>query len=159
MRQWALLAGLLIGAGSALAETPGEIIERYATIAKQEDPEFAGFSVSRGEKLYNEKGMIRGLGYVSCVSCHLIDPRERIVWHKSKVLCRACHVINDAEHPNPKKALVRHIDPLAPAASAKRFTDPETAEQFLKLNCTLVFKRECTTVEKGDVITWLMSIK
>ena len=68
-------------------------------------------------------------------------------------------MINDVEHPNPKKAKVRYIDPLAPAAGPKRFTDLHTVETFLRLNCTLVFKRECTTLVKGDVITWLVSIE
>lgn len=38
-------------------------------------------------------------------------------------------------------------------ANVKRLADPYTVETFLKLNGTLVFKRECTTLEKGDVIT------
>ncbi|HZF21937.1 MAG TPA: DUF1924 domain-containing protein [Burkholderiales bacterium] len=27
------------------------------------------------------------------------------------------------------------------------------------MNCTLVFKRECTAKEKGDVLVWLGGIK
>ncbi len=136
-----------------------QILDHYAEAARQEDPEFHGFSAARGEKLYHEKGIIRGLGFVTCASCHLPDPREMIIAHQSKILCRACHVINDEEHPNPKKAKVRKIQPLAPSANAKRLTDPRTVEDFLRVNCTLVFKRECTAQEKGDVLVWLGGIK
>jgi hypothetical protein len=82
-----------------------------------------------------------------------------IIAHQSKILCRACHVINDEEHPNPTKAKVRKIPPLAPSANAKRLTDPRTVEDFLRVNCTLVFKRECTAKEKGDVLVWLGGVK
>ena len=40
-----------------------------------------------------------------------------------------------------------------------RLTDPQTVEHFLRVNCTLVFKRVCTAKEKGDVLVWLGGIK
>ncbi len=56
----------------------------------------------------------------------------------------------NARTPKGQGSLYR---PFAPMANVKRLADPYTVETFLKLNGTLVFKRECTTLEKGDVIT------
>lgn len=66
----------------AEAETLQQIIDSYAEIAKQGDPDFAGFSTGRGEKLYHEKGVIPGIGYVSCGSCHLDHPTQKIIANK-----------------------------------------------------------------------------
>ena len=87
------------------------------------------------------------------------DPRQEIIAHKSKVLCRQCHVINDSEHPHPKDAKLRKIPPLAPSANPKRLTNIEHVEEFLKPNCEMLIGRECTTQEKGDIIAWLISVK
>ena len=43
--------------------------------------------------------------------------------------------------------------------NAKRLTDPQTVEHFLRVNCALVFKRACSAKEKGDVLVWLGGIK
>lgn len=78
--------------------------------------------------------------------------------HRTDIPCRACHVVNDWEHPDPKHAKKRVIDPFAPSADPKRLSDPERVENFLKLNCLLLMQRKCTTKEKGDVIAYLMTI-
>ena len=99
------------------------------------------------------------VGAINCASCHMDDPREEIIAHKSKVLCRQCHVINDSEHPHPKDAKLRKIPPLAPSANPKRLTNFDHVEAFLKPNCEMVFGRVCTAKEKGDVLSWIISIK
>jgi hypothetical protein len=75
------------------------------------------------------------------------------------ILCRACHVINDEEHPEPKRAKLRYIEPFAPHANPERLSDAERVEEFFKLNCSMVLKRECTPQEKGDLIAWLLSVE
>lgn len=120
MKQFAAVLGLVLWPAALHAGPTQQILDHYADEARQKDPGFDGLSAERGEKLYREKGIIRGLGFVACASCRLPDPREMIIAHESKILCRACHVINDEEHPNPKKAKVRKILPLAPSANAKR---------------------------------------
>ena len=159
MQVFAAVLGLVLWPAVLHAGPTQQILDHYAEAARLEDPGFDGFSAEREEKLYHEKGIIRGLGFVTCASCHLPDPREMIIAHQSKILCRACHVINDEEHPNPNKAKVRKIQPLAPSVNAKRLTDQQTVEDFLRVNCTLVFKRECIAKEKGDVLVWLGGIK
>jgi Domain of unknown function (DUF1924) len=153
-----LLAGLL-GSSAALAGAHEELLERYAAQARNDDPAFGGFSAERGEAFYHEPHVIKGAGVWSCSSCHLKDPRYSVKAHRTDIPCRACHVINDWEHPNPKKAKLRRIDPFAPSANVKRLNDPKQVEVFLKLNCLLLLKRECTAQEKGDVITYLLGLE
>jgi hypothetical protein len=146
-------------AGASRAESPEQVLEGYAEKARAQDPAFSGFSAERGEAFYREPHALKGAGVWSCSSCHLKDARYSVLAHRTDIPCRACHVINDWEHPDPKHAKKRHIEPFAPSANPKRLTDPEHVETFLKLNCTLLLKRECTTLEKGDVITYLIGIE
>jgi len=152
------MTGLAI-ASSSLADTPQEILENYAVQARAEDTSFSGFSAERGEALYREPHVIKGAGVWSCASCHLKDPRYSVRAHRTDIPCRACHVINDWEHPDPKHAKKRVIDPFAPSANPMRLTDAHRVDSFLKLNCLLLMQRECTAREKGDVIAYLLTIE
>jgi hypothetical protein len=153
-----LLAIGLVAAESVRCDTPEQILEAYAAQARASDPAFSGFSIERGEAFYREPHVIKGAGVWSCASCHLKDPRYSVRAHHTDIPCRACHVINDWEHPDPKHAKKRVIDPFAPSANPIRLTDTQRVDNFLKLNCMLLMKRECTALEKGDVIAYLMSI-
>ncbi len=48
--------------------------------------------------------------------------------------------------------------PLAPVADAARFTDVAEAEKWFKRNCNDALGRDCTAQEKGDVLTYLISV-
>ena len=159
MKRFAAVLALSLCPAPLPADTPDQIIERYAELAKREDSAFAGFSAEHGHELYVQKRVLPVVGAINCASCHMADPREEIIAHKSKVLCRQCHVINDSEHPHPKDAKLRKIPPLAPSANPKRLTDFDHVEAFLKPNCEMVFGRVCTAKEKGDVLSWIISIK
>jgi hypothetical protein len=153
---------LLLAAWSpatSAGETPQALVQHYGEQAKAADPAFEGFSAERGRAFYLEKHALMGVGAVSCASCHRKNPREQIKAHRVDILCRACHVINDQEHPEPKEAKVRYIEPFAPHANPQRFTDYTHVEKFFKRNCTMVLKRECTAQEKGDLITWLLTVE
>jgi hypothetical protein len=159
-----VLASIVLGcghlvAGPARAETPQQILAIYAAQARAQDPAFSGFSAERGEAFYFEPHQVKGAGKWSCASCHLKDARYSVLAHKTDIPCRTCHVINDGEHPDPKHAKKRHIEPFAPSANPKRLSNPRYVETFLKLNCLLLLTRECTTLEKGDVIAYLMTIE
>jgi hypothetical protein len=158
LRAFLLIAGL-IAAGTVFADTPQQILEGYAVQARVEDPAFAGFSADRGAAFYREPHVIKGAGVWSCASCHLKDPRYSVRAHRTDIPCRACHVINDWEHPDPKHAKKRVIDPFAPSANAMRLNDAHRVDNFLKLNCLLLMQRECTAKEKGDVIAYLLTIE
>ena len=91
------------------------------------------FSASRGQKLFNDRS---GSDW-SCSTCHTADPRQ----------------------PGKHASTAKPIKPLAPIANAARFTDPAKVEKWFRRNCNDVLGRECTPTEKGDVLTWLMSLK
>jgi hypothetical protein len=158
MLKWTWIVCALLAATAAYADTPEQILESYATQARADDPSFTGFSAERGEAFYKEPHAVKGAGVWSCASCHLKNPRYSVLAHRTDIPCRACHVINDWEHPDPHSAKKRVIDAFAPSANPKRFDDAHRAETFLRLNCLLLLKRECTAKEKGDVITWLVAI-
>lgn len=72
--------------------------------------------------------------------------------------CTSCHgksPMTDGRHASTDKA----IEPLAPAANAKRFTDGAKAEKWFRRNCKDVLARECTPAEKADVLAWLISLR
>jgi hypothetical protein len=49
----------------------------------------------------------------------------------------------------------RPIDPLAPSANKDRFTNERQTEKWFRRNCKDVLQRECTAIEKADVIAFL----
>jgi len=153
----ACVAGL--GAGSAAAQSPRHLLEHYAAQALGADPTFTEFSSERGRAFYFAPRVIVGLGEASCASCHLDDPTQPIRAHRAKVLCRACHVINDTEHPDPEHAKKRHLQPFSPAANPERFRDLARTDRYFDVNCRMLLQRDCTAREKGDLITWLLGLR
>lgn len=117
----------------AMAADP--VTDPYAAAARQSAPAFSGFSATRGEQLF--RGQHAGAVAESCTSCHTADPRK------------------PGQHAKTGKA----IDPLAPVANARRFTDPAKVEKWFRRNCKEVLSRECTAQEKGDFVVYMRSVK
>lgn len=72
--------------------------------------------------------------------------------------CASCHgalPTVDGKHASTGKL----IAPLAPAFNPKSFTDAAKTEKWFRRNCNDVVGRECSAVEKADVLAWLMSLK
>ena len=90
-------------------------------------------SVVRGDKFFQAK---HGKDW-SCASCHKSPPTT------------------DGQHASTNKT----IAPLAPAFNAKRFTDEAKVNKWFKRNCHDVLGRECTPLEKADVMAYLNSLK
>ena len=70
--------------------------------------------------------------------------------------CATCHgarPLSDGKHAVTGKV----ISPLAPVANASRFTDAAKTEKWFKRNCNDVLGRECTPLEKGDWLTFMIS--
>ena len=114
------------------AQTPDEIL---ASIKKDAGgtPGFKGFSAVRGENFFKTK---QG-GEWSCSSCHTENPAAM------------------GKHAKTGKI----VEPLAPSANAERFTDPAKVEKWFKRNCNDVLNRPCTAQEKGDLLTYLLTIR
>lgn len=119
----------------AHAESPGVILKQYEQLARSADKEFSGFSATRGKELYFRKEQ-SAKGEISCSTCHTTNPKAMGRTRANK-----------------------DIEPLAPSANQKRFTDLKHVEKWFLRNCDDVLRRPCLTQEKGDFITYLLSIK
>jgi hypothetical protein len=51
------------------------------------------------------------------------------------------------------------IAALAPAFNAERLTDSAKVDKWFKRNCKDVLQRECTAIEKADVLAYLVNLK
>lgn len=129
-----MLAASLLGAASiSQAETPQSFLDEYRQAAKTQNPSFKGFSAAAGESFYKNK---HG-GEWSCASCHTDNPTAT------------------GKHAVTNKV----IQPMSPNANPERFTDAAKVNKWFKRNCNDVLKRECTPEEKGNVLTYLLSVK
>jgi hypothetical protein len=77
---------------------------------------------------------------------------------RGDLACASCH-------GNPPVAASKHastgktIEPLAPAANPKVFTDTARVDKWLRRNCNDVLRRECSAAEKADVLAFLISVR
>lgn len=137
MQQYSLrvmLGSLLVGCTlQVYAETPQQILDSLTQQAQTESATFQGFAAQRGELFFKQNHA----NDWSCATCHTTNPRDA------------------GKHAKTSKA----IEPLAPRANAQRFTDPKKVEKWFKRNCNDVLDRPCTAQEKGDVLTWLLSLQ
>jgi len=124
---------LLTATQAATAETPAGILSALEATAKQANRGFRSFSASRGEQFFKAT-------------------------HGAEWSCTSCHG-NDATATGKHAKTSKLIEPLAPAANAKRFTDPAKVEKWFKRNCNDVLNRACTAQEKGDVLAYLLTLK
>ena len=129
----AALAFGMLTAGMAGAQTPQDLQRGYEAAARAEAPGFSGFSAQRGEAFFQST---HG-GDWSCSTCHTRDP-----------LASGKHTVTG-----------KNISPLAPAANPGRFIDAAKVEKWFRRNCSDVLRRDCTAVEKGDVLTYLTSLR
>lgn len=131
LRTTHLLACLAIAL--PLAANANVILDGYKTQAKQENAAFKDFNVAAGQKLYTTVGP----NQLSCSSCHTDSPK------------------NEGKHAKTNKV----IEPLAPSANPKRFSDLAQVEKWFKRNCNDVLSRACTAQEKGDFMAYVLSVK
>jgi len=132
-----ILGLILLGAAgaapaSAFAETPADFLKAFETEARQGQG-FNGFSAERGRTFFQQT---HG-GDWSCASCHTKNPAA------------------SGKHARTS----RSIKPLAPSANPARFTNTRKVDKWFRRNCNDVVGRTCTAQEKGDVLTYLMSVK
>ena len=110
--------------------TPQDLLQTWRVEARAQSPRFAGFSAERGKSLY----FMQPADW-SCGTCHTSNPQD------------------DGRHVITGKP----IKPLSPLTNPARFSDAAKTEKWFKRNCMDVLKRECTVVEKGDLLTFLTS--
>lgn len=90
-------------------------------------------NASQGQVFFNSK---HGAEW-SCASCHGTPPTLQ------------------GQHANTGKS----IAPLAPAFNPKGFTDTAKVDKWFRRNCKDVLSRECTAVEKADVLAYLTGLR
>ena len=109
-----------------------DLLTRYAAQARS-GFDVSRFSAERGQALHTRKFGGGKPDTPACTSCHGPDPRR------------------PGQTPAGKP-----IDPVAVSAAPARYTDPAKVEKWFKRNCSEVLGRECTAIEKGDWLTYMM---
>lgn len=135
MRKTILLIGLVLSFNT-FAAPPQELLKQYEVQAKQEHSAFTGFSAEKGATFFKTERVHSDGKNVSCATCHTSDPRNQGKTRANKV-----------------------IEPMAPIVNPKRFTDAAKVEKWFGRNCKDVLERACTAQEKGDYISYMLSIK
>ncbi len=137
LRFVAMGAALLAGVGAAAAAmSPAQqaIHDGYAAAVKVKDPAFTQFSVARGQAFFGATHTGGKPATPSCTTCHTADPKK----------------VGSTRANKP-------IDPMAGSVNPKRYTDAKDVEKWYLRNCSDVLGRECTALEKGDVMVYLLS--
>jgi len=124
----------LIASGPGTAGPREEQLDKYASAARAANPAFAGFSAARGKTLHTQAFAGGKPDTPACTSCHGNDTRGA------------------GRNPAGKT-----IEAIALSASPSRYTDPAKVEKWFKRNCNDVLGRECTPLEKGDWLTFMIS--
>lgn len=122
----------LVAAGSPLAVQAADT-SAAAQLAQWQTQAGAPASVERGKVFF----AARHGGDLSCASCHGAPPTA------------------PAKHASTGKS----IDTLAPAFNPARFTDTAKVNKWFTRNCKDVLARECSAIEKADVLAYLASLK
>jgi len=128
-QRWLVLLGLALALGSASAQVTSPQVQL------QRWQELAGQTgqAIRGQAFFTQ----RHGGEWSCASCHGQAPTAA------------------SRHVSTGKS----IAPLAPAFHTERFTDSAKVDKWFKRNCKDVLSRECTALEKADVLAYLIGLK
>jgi hypothetical protein len=128
-----LMPLVFLSSAPVFAQTPAQTLEILKQAAAEASPGFQGFSATRGEQFFRTT---HGNDW-SCATCHTKSPAEQ------------------GKHARTGKP----IKPLSPLANPERFTDQAKVDKWFRRNCNDVLDRACTPLEKGDVLTYLMTLK
>ena len=126
----ATTAVALVGAVVAANTQRDAILSGYAAQAG-----VSSFSAEAGRQLFLSQNTGGKPATPSCSTCHTTDPRN--VGHTR---------------------VGKPIQPMAVSRNPDRFTDPAKVEKWFGRNCRSVLGRECTPTEKGNYITYMMSL-
>ena len=132
-----LIAGTLsMGlSGITLAGPREDLLAQFASSAKAANPAFQGFSAERGKALHTRNFASGKADSPSCTSCHGTSPLAA-----------------------GKNATGKVIEAVAVSVTPTRYTDPAKVEKWFKRNCNEVIGRECTVTEKGDWLSYVISL-
>ena len=129
IQRWLVLLGLALALGAASAQ----VTSPQAQFQRWQELAGQTAQAVRGQAFFTQ----RHGGEWSCASCHGQAPTAA------------------SRHASTGKS----IAPLAPAFHAERFTDSAKVDKWFKRNCKDVLSRECTALEKADVLAYLIGLK
>lgn len=112
-----------------------DLLAQYATAARTDAPTFSGFSSARGKTLYTQKFSGGKPDTPACTACHGENPRGA-----------------------GRTLTGKDIEAVAVSVTPKRYTDAAKVEKWFKRNCNEVLGRACTAQEKGDWLTYMLSL-
>ena len=92
------------------------------------------FSAERGRVLFSKRHGTGKPKLPSCTICHTKSPLN-----------------------SGKTRVGKRIAPMALSRSKDRYSDLKKVEKWFRRNCKGVIGRECTSQEKGDFLTFMMS--
>jgi cytochrome c peroxidase len=129
------------GISATQMEVMKSLTAKYADKAKAEAAKSKAkvepFSAEAGRQLYLKTRNWEGEEAPSCSACHTQDPKQQ------------------GTHASTKKP----IKPLAPVANPERFTDAAKVEKNFAKHCQEIYTRDCDAAEKGNFLTYMMSVK
>ena len=129
IERWLVLLGLAL----VVLEVNAQVTSPKAQLQRWQELAGQTGQTVRGQAFFTQ----RHGGEWSCASCHGQAP------------------IASSRHASTAKI----IAPLAPAFHAERFTDSAKVDKWFKRNCKDVLSRECTAIEKADVLAYLIGLK
>jgi cytochrome c peroxidase len=83
---------------------------------------------------------------------------KKVVVDGKDLSCSACHTDNPGatgKHNETGKP----IKPLAPSANPDRFSDRGKAEKNFSKHCRDLYGKDCSPQDKGDFVTYLLTVK
>jgi hypothetical protein len=120
-----------IAAANAAREA---ILANLAAEAKAANAAFTGFSAERGATFFAATHTGGEPDTPSCTTCHNTSPLDPGRTRAGKI-----------------------IEPMAVSKTPHRYTDAQEVAKWFRRNCKSVLGRECTAVEKGDFLTFMIS--
>ncbi len=130
-----LVMGLtVVVAGAAANPARDAILVDLAGQAKADDAAFTGFSAARGGAFFTATQTSGKPATPSCTTCHSSSPTQ-----------------------SGKTRAGKAIAPMAVSATPERYTDAAKVAKWFRRNCKSVVGRECTAMEKGDFLTFMIS--
>ena len=110
-----------------------QLVKQYAALVKGVDPAYK-LNAEAGRAFYIKKHEVNGK-QISCMDCHTDNPA------------------NAGKHVKTGKSIAS----LSPSVNPERFSNMKKTEEQFDEHCVDVLSRGCTSKEKGDYITYLLT--
>lgn len=127
---YALSATMLVTFSAPAFAGPKQdaVLSYYKELAKRE------FSASRGKAFFRAKQTGGKPATPSCTTCHTSSPEN-----------------------TGRTRVNKPIEPMALSKTPTRYSELKKVEKWFGRNCRSVLGRECTALEKGDYLTFMIS--